>query len=155
MIIGGLVLDLIPVSAYDQTDFWYTAPSYFWLRLGLLLVALGGLWFLEALVVGTPHESRWMPRWLTTMGVQSLFIYIAHLVLLYGSVINPDQHLGVWLGHDLSPAIAALWVVPFVTVHAIGARWWHRLKKRHPYWMQLFYWWMGGTFVGEFVLRPY
>lgn len=155
MVVGGLAWDALPVSHYDDAAFWYNAPSFFWVRLGLLLVALGLLWLLEARVAGTAAERWWMPRWLTTMGVESLFVYIVHLMILYGSVVNPGQHLGVWLGRDLSPVVAAAFVVPFVFVHAVGARWWRRLKKGHPYWMQLLYWWMGLTFVGEFVLRPY
>lgn len=155
MVLAGLAWDAWPASHYDDAAFWYNAPSYFWVRLGILLIALGLLWLLEARVAGTTAERWWMPRWLTTMGVESLFIYIAHLLLLYGSVVNPDQHLGAWLGRDLTPAVAVALVVPFVAIHAIGARWWRRLKKGHSHWMQLFYWWMGLSFVGEFLLRPY
>jgi hypothetical protein len=155
MICGGMLLDALPISAYEQADFWYTAPSYYWIRLGILLVALGALWFVEQQVVGTAHERWWMPQWITTMGVESLFVYIAHLLVLYGTVINPVQHLGVWLGHDLDPAVAALWVVPFIAVHAVGARWWRHLKKHHPYWIQLVYWWMALSFLGEFFVRAY
>ena len=74
MVVGGLAWDAWPGSHYDNAAFWYNAPSYFWVRLGLLLVALGLLWMLEARVAGTAAERWWMPQWLTTMRI-TLYIH--------------------------------------------------------------------------------
>ncbi len=151
----GWLFDLLPIASNDTADYWTSAPSFFWVRLGLLLVGMGGLWFLEQGVVGTAGEPYLLPRWLTMLGVESLFVYIAHLVLLYGSVLNPEDNLTAWLGRELAPWMAMALVVPFVVVSAVGARAWHTLKKRHGPWMRLAYWWMGLSFAGELVLRAY
>ena len=154
-IVGGWLFDRLSITSNDTADYWTTAPSFFWIRIGLLLVGMGGLWFLERGVVGTVSEPYLMPRWLTMLGVESLFVYVAHLMLLYGSVLNPGENLTAWVGRDLTPWTAAALVVPFVVLSAIGARVWHTLKKRHGPLMQLAYWWMGLSFAGEMVLRAY
>jgi hypothetical protein len=155
MVAGGWLMDVAPVGFTEQADFWTTAPSFFWIRLGLLLMGMGALWLLENHVVGRPAERIVMPRWLTTLGVESLFVYIVHLLLLYGSVLNPAVNLSVWLGRDMSPWEAGMWVVPFLVVNVLAAQAWRRLKKRHGPWMQMAYWWMGLTVAGELVLRSY
>jgi hypothetical protein len=155
MVAGGWLLDLAPMGFTERVDFWTTAPSFFWMRLGLLLMGMGALWLLENSVVGRPAERMVMPRWLTTLGIESLFVYIVHLLLLYGSVLNPSMNMSVWLGRNMSPLEAGVWVVPFVVVSVLAARWWHRLKKRHGPWMQMAYWWMGLSVAGELVLRAY
>jgi hypothetical protein len=155
LVAGGWLMDLAPVALHEGADFWTTAPSFFWMRLGLLLVGMGALWFVEDRVVETAAERYVMPRWLTTLGVESLFVYIAHLLILYGSVLNPAFNLTGWLGRDLAPFTSALLVVPFVLISAVAARWWHVVKKRHTPWMQMAYWWMGLSVAGELVLRAY
>lgn len=155
VVAGGGLFDLAPIGVTEQVNFWTTAPSFFWIRLGLLLMSLGALWLLENRVVGRPVERIVMPRWLTTIGVESLFVYIMHLLLLYGSILNPTFNMSVWLGRNMSPWAAGLWVVPFVVVNVLAAQWWHRLKKRHGPWMLMAYWWMGLLVAGELVLRAY
>ncbi len=89
-IAGGWLMDLVPFTLHEGMDFWTTGPIFFWMRLGLLLLGMGGLWFAEDRVVGTAGERYMLPGWLTTLGVESLFIYIAHLLFLYGSALNPE-----------------------------------------------------------------
>ena len=43
----GLLFDALPFQVYVEYFSWNTSPSYFWMRLGLLLLMLGGLWYLE------------------------------------------------------------------------------------------------------------
>jgi hypothetical protein len=43
----GLLFDALPFRVYTEYFFWNTSPNYFWIRLGLLLLMLGGLWYLE------------------------------------------------------------------------------------------------------------
>lgn len=155
MLGGGWLLDLAPFGFTAREEFWTTAPSFFWIRLGLLLMGMGALWLLEDRVVGRAAERYVMPRWLTTLGVESLFVYIAHLLLLYGSVLNPAVNMTVWPGREMSPWQAGMWVVPFLIVNVLAARWWRHLKKRHGPWMQMAYWWMGLSVAGELVLRAY
>jgi hypothetical protein len=148
-------MDLVPFTLHEGMDFWTTGPIFFWMRLGLLLLGMGGLWFAEDRVVGTAGERYMLPGWLTTLGVESLFIYIAHLLFLYGSALNPEFNVTGWLGRDLTPLIASLLVVPFLLIAAVAARWWRHLKKHHEHWMRLAYWWMGLSIAGELVIRAY
>lgn len=155
MLGGGALLDVVPFSLPGHMDFWSTSPGFFWIRLGVLFVALGALWFLENSVLETSHARVWMPSWLTTMGMESFFVYILHLLMLYGWVTNPDENITGWLGHDLGPLQAGLWSLPFIGILAIAARWWHDVKHRHAPIVRMGYWWMGLTVAGEFLRRAW
>ena len=143
MIVGGFTLDTLPVHLYPDHDFWTASPNYFFIKLGILILLLCGLWRFESLNRVQAHQSYWMPRWLTTTGVESLFVYIAHLVLLYGWVINPASNVRAWFGLEFGWAAAVLVSILFVAFFVPLALVWHYLKKRHTVIMQGWYWWIG------------
>jgi Protein of unknown function (DUF1624). len=89
----GLLFDALPFQIYAEYFFWNTSPNYFWIRLGLLLLMLGGLWYLEDYFATRRDSIAWMPKWLTILGVESLFVYIAHLFILCGWVTNVKFNL--------------------------------------------------------------
>ena len=47
LVAAGLLFDALPFHTYKEYSFWNTSPNYFWIRLGVLLLMLGGLWYLE------------------------------------------------------------------------------------------------------------
>ena len=103
MILGGITLvlcgyvsDAFPVQTYPDYNFWNTSPNFFWIRLGMLLLMLGGLWYLEDFLARHSNIKIWMPQWLIILGVQSLFVYIAHLLILCGWVTNVELNLRWW-----------------------------------------------------------
>jgi uncharacterized membrane protein len=83
----GAALVLIGYAAtffppvYDNNALWTVAPSFFGLRLGILLLAL-------------PVAFAWAARWrghsvLEEFGVSSLFVYWIHVEMVYGIVSLP------------------------------------------------------------------
>jgi len=84
--LAGVVLMLLghwleagPYHVYATDDFWHTSPSFFLIRVGLLLVilAIGYTW------------CRWGGGWwrfspLIQLGKTSLLVYWVHLELVYG-----------------------------------------------------------------------
>jgi fucose 4-O-acetylase-like acetyltransferase len=38
----------------------------------------------------------------TVLGTESLFVYVLHLIILYGSAVNPTENLQVIFGNNLS-----------------------------------------------------
>jgi hypothetical protein len=155
LILTGLLLDLMPVQIYPVYDFWFTSPNFFWIRLGVLFLMLSGLWYFEYAVSHRRRPGVWMPKWLTVFGIESFFVYIAHLIVLYGWVLNPNQNASAWWGLNLSllPSLAV--TTGFVISMILLARGWNYGKKHHPVAMQGVYWWMGSVFLYYFVTNPW
>jgi uncharacterized membrane protein len=74
---AGLGASLLP-ALYTTTTFWSTSPSFFFVRLGVvvLLLALASWWTLT-----WPGRSA-----LAELGAASLFVYWVHVEMVYGAV---------------------------------------------------------------------
>jgi len=73
-------------SIYPSADFWTTSPTWFAIRLGVLMVALVALFAFDR---GRPvgrlgRAASFAPRVLERFGRASLFIYWIHVELVYG-----------------------------------------------------------------------
>jgi uncharacterized membrane protein len=69
---------------HAQSSFWTTSASFFFIRLGLMIAAVGVAWLWEQ----RPGAGRrWSP--LQLLGRTSLFIYWIHVELVYGLVSTP------------------------------------------------------------------
>lgn len=148
LVAGGFLLDAVPVHVYPAYDFWNASPNYFWTKLGFLILLLSALWFFE-------ETLPVMPRWLTTLGIESLFVYIFHLILLYGWVINAETNMSVWWGNSLGLAGSGIAAGVLIGICALAAYGWRFLKRRHPILMRGAYWWMGFCVVYSFLVNPY
>jgi len=147
----GLVVDALPVQTYASYDYWQVSPNFLLIKLGGICLLISGAWFLEKHI---PAETPWM-KWLTVVGVESLFVYVVHLIGLYGWVVNPSTALAsLWhgrLGGMSSVGVAVI----FCALMTGGAWLWNALKVHHPVLARGINWWMGIVFVVEFVTRPY
>jgi hypothetical protein len=84
-------------SWYASSSFWTTSPSFFFLRLGLLLAAL-------------PLARAWAARWpgwdaLRQLGAASFFVYWVHVELVYG-VLTLPIHKALPFGWALAGYVA-------------------------------------------------
>jgi len=69
-------------DVYAYQDFWHTSPSWFLMRLGLVLG-------LTAALQAVPDAAERVLRWLTLLGRQSLVAYVASVNLTYGAIAVP------------------------------------------------------------------
>jgi len=139
----SLAATLLPVSAI-QDDFWRTGPTFFFLRVGLLGGLMVGFRRVESRIL--PYSSA-----IVLLGQQSLLVYAAHLVLLYGSAFNPDTHLRALLGHA-QPLMhtAIVWLLLLGAMLAVC--WlWTRWKKGHPWRARGIRWGLWGYLTYVFV----
>jgi uncharacterized membrane protein len=136
----------LPIDVYSTHDFWKANPSMFFVRLSIVNLAASCIFLLE----------RWwktIPRIAAIMGRESLFIYILHLVIVYGSVVN--RGLSQFIGPTL-PLAATIGVVAllFGLIAAITI-FWFNLKHHHAEVAS----WLSVTgavfFVFEFLRRPW
>lgn len=96
---AGVAIDLIPLQIYPTYNFWFTSPSYFFIRLGSLMAMVALFWYASRKVA----QPR---RVLTVFGKESLFVYVAHLMILSGSVLNVEENLRTMYGGTFSVAEA-------------------------------------------------
>lgn len=74
---------------YDHSSLWTIAPSFFGVRLGVLLMAM-------------PLAFAWVawrrgPSWLQEFGIASLFVYWIHVEMVYG-IVSLALHKRLTLG---------------------------------------------------------
>ena len=67
-------------SAYHAPSFWTSSPTWFAIRVGILVVALDAIYALEKLAA----RAHLALRPLTLIGQHSLFVYWIHVELVYG-----------------------------------------------------------------------
>ncbi|HYT65927.1 MAG TPA: acyltransferase [Vicinamibacterales bacterium] len=110
LLAGGFALAFIAYEASFlppldvRSSFWTTSVSFFFMRLGLMIAAIGVAWVWEQ----RPGAGlRWSP--LQVLGRSSLFIYWIHVEMVYGIVSNPLHRAfsvgGAWV------ALGVFWVL--------------------------------------------
>lgn len=83
-IAGGYGASLLP-SIYSNAQFWTSSPTFFFIRLGIVMVMLSSAWFIGL---------AWEP--LVTLGRSSLFVYWIHVEMVYGAAAIPLRRLLPW-----------------------------------------------------------
>jgi uncharacterized membrane protein len=70
-------------SIYASSSFWTSSPTFFFVRVGILLVAVAAAYLWDQ----RPTRRRWSP--LQQLGRSSLFIYWIHVEMVYGLMSWP------------------------------------------------------------------
>ena len=83
-IAGGYAAALLP-SLYANAQFWTSSPTFFFIRLGIVVISIPIAW-----AVGL----AWEP--LVTLGRSSLFVYWVHVEMVYGTLALPLRRLLPW-----------------------------------------------------------
>lgn len=147
IVILGIVSDLLPVQVYETYDFWHTSPSFFMIRLGIVLMGSSGMWWYERRI--KPQSSV-----LQVIGQESLFVYAFHLVIVYGSVIRHP-----WLVEIFGPSLNFLEcfgvLIGLVTFTSLIAYLWHALKTKYRLSSRFVQYAVVGTFLFLFLTREY
>jgi uncharacterized membrane protein len=78
--LGGYAASFLP-PIYASTSFWTSSPTFFFLRLGVLITCV-------------PVAYAWMRAWpgwspLEQFGIASLFVYWIHVEMVYGVASGP------------------------------------------------------------------
>lgn len=84
--VGSMLPSLYPVSSY-----WTSAPSFFFLRVGLVMVAVA---LAHAWESRPGAEASWSP--VRQLGRSSLFIYWIHVEMVYGLISLPWHKALSW-----------------------------------------------------------
>jgi len=129
VLVLGLLMASRP-SIYAVSNFWTSSPTYFAVRVGVLMAALGVLFSLTVL-------EPWMARPLAILekfGRNSLFIYWIHVELVYGYatwVIH--RRLPLW-GTSLAYVVFCAAMYAAILIRDRVVTWWKttRTPKSSP-----------------------
>ena len=142
----SLILVSMPFQLYPPHDVWKANPLIVFARLGFVAVVTSGVFFAE-------HSMKIKSAIPQIMGRESLFIYVVHLVIVYGSVVN----LG--LKHLFQPTLSVFEaLLVFVGVFLVTVSFtygWHQFKKNYkrPAFAVRFV--CAGIFLYFFLTRPW
>ncbi|HVN48557.1 MAG TPA: heparan-alpha-glucosaminide N-acetyltransferase domain-containing protein [Bacteroidota bacterium] len=155
ILFAGFLLDALPFQTYPVYDYWHTSPNFFLIRLGILLLMLGSLWHIEKFLSFHNLLQTRGTHWFIVLGIESLFVYIAHLVVLCGWTINAEANLRWWFGGKCSFAAALLISAAVILAMIPMALFWNYLKKNHLIVARGISWWMGFCIAWSFLFHPY
>src|SRR5204863_6849654 len=95
---GGYAASFLP-TIYRETSFWTTSPTFFFLRLGILILSLPVAYAWNALWTGRPASAKASARRsvMQEFGRASLFVYWIHVQIAYGVLTGPI-HKSLTLG---------------------------------------------------------
>ncbi len=121
MVAVGTLLHLLPWQPYGAIEFWAVSPNLFLAKAGSVLIGLAGA---IRLVRGVTK----LPGIVTALSRESLLVYLAHVVLLYGSAwtVGLTQSVGARLG---SGQVFATIVVLLAVMSLVAWTWFE--CKRH------------------------
>jgi uncharacterized membrane protein len=119
---AGLLIDRFGVSIYPREDFWYTSPSYFLFKVGVVLVVLGMAFLADRIPGLSP---------LRQMGRTSLLIYWVHLEIVYGLYVIPGLRNRLDVRQALlGVALLTLAMLGLSLLRTYGPRWWETRRGR-------------------------
>jgi uncharacterized membrane protein len=130
---GGLIefarwLDAQPRQFYAVQDYWHTSPSFFVIRVGMLLVILSAGYVWCRWGAGQWPAGQWGFSPLIQLGQASLLVYWVHIEFVYGRVsILPKRRMGI------GGASVGLLLISLAMVALAYAR--TKLKGRSAEWM--------------------
>jgi uncharacterized membrane protein len=78
-------------SIYESARFWHDSPTFFFIRLGLVVLLVPVVWVVELALPAAALQP------LITLGRSSLFAYWIHIEMVYGVIAEPiKQQLPLW-----------------------------------------------------------
>lgn len=115
-------------SIYAVSNFWTSSPTYFAVRVGVLMVSLGLLFAASPLEVWVP----WPLAFLEKFGRNSLFVYWIHVELVYGyTTWIIHRKLPLW-GTGVAYTLFSVAMFCAILLRDRVAAWWRRTPKSAP-----------------------
>ncbi|MBX3275407.1 MAG: DUF1624 domain-containing protein [Sandaracinaceae bacterium] len=134
-----VVIDRFGPFPWPPHSFWKANPLFFFWRFGNVLFVLALLCFAERFAARRgwldaddgPRVVRVLAPWVTLLAAESLVIYVAHLLILHGSVIAPGvTRNGMLETRSLGLFESSIATVLMMAVMIVAAKAWSSLRKQ-------------------------
>jgi len=145
LIVSFIAVNL-PTNVYPLHDVWKVNPLIIFARLGFVLLVTSAVFFVE-------HSFKITSKIPQIIGRESLFIYVLHLIILYGSVMNKGLQQLVLPTLSVVEASAAFFII-FIGIASFTYGW-YRLKKEYARVAMIARIILAATFILLFLIRPY
>lgn len=142
----SLIIINLPTNIYPAHDVWRVNPLIIFARLGFVLLVTSGVFFAE-------HAYKFPSHIPQILGRESLFIYVVHLLILYGSVVNKGLKQLLLPTYSAFEALA-IFVVVFMAISAFTFGWYH-VKKHYAKFAISARILVAAMFLILFLTRPY
>jgi len=120
--VGAYELSFLP-SPYPRSQFWTTSPTFFFLRLGIMVAAIAVAYLWQLRPGGT---TKWSP--MQQLGRTSLFIYWIHVEMVYGLISLPLHKRLSWTQSWIALAIFCVFMLG---CSMLKDRWVKSRDRRH------------------------
>jgi uncharacterized membrane protein len=116
-------LDAQPRQLYAVYDYWHTSPSFFLIRVGMLLVILSAAYAWCRWGIGKWGAGQWGFSPLIQLGQASLLVYWVHIEFVYGRVsILPKHRMGIG-GASLGLLVISVAMLALAYARTHAKRW--------------------------------
>ena len=102
---GAYQLSFLP-SPYPRSQFWTTSPTFFFIRVGIMVAAIAVAYLWQLRPGGT---TKWSP--MQQLGRTSLFIYWIHVEMVYGLISLPLHKRLSWTQSWIALAIFCVFML--------------------------------------------
>jgi uncharacterized membrane protein len=121
VVLLSFLLDPLAASVYPTYDYWKSSPSFYMLRLGLVLLLCAGMFAYEFRRGVSPRS------FVTLIGRESLLVYTVHLMLIYGNTGSGHFADRVHMSFGYAEVLAVSFVL-FALMYLLA--WiWSRIRK--------------------------
>jgi uncharacterized membrane protein len=142
----GAIVEILSIPTTEYYDFWYTSPNIFMIRFGAVFIFIYLLWLLE-------RKYNYKMKIFGVFGRESLFVYVVHLLVVYGSVLGPGLFnvFGANLGWF---EVTVIWIGVCI-VMLILAEIWHITKEKLILFARIVLISIFGYFSFYFLTKPF
>ncbi|MFN0156769.1 MAG: heparan-alpha-glucosaminide N-acetyltransferase domain-containing protein [Bacteroidota bacterium] len=133
-------------SVYPTYDYWRFSPSFCLVRLGIVMILCGVMYFYEKRKGLSPSSP------VTLMGRESLIVYTTHLLLIYGDFgkFNFQKYVNNSFGYGGAIVVT---LVLLGLMYGVAYAW-TRIKRESPRWKMILQYGTLAFLVGVFFFGP-
>jgi uncharacterized membrane protein len=155
--IGGAAITLLSFALtrtgyapWGEHNFWKTSPYFFLTRIGVIWIVLGLFSAMEHAYEGV--RSSTLSIGIQRLGQETLVVYVAHLLVLYGTPWTPSLH--ETFAESLTLGQSTLVFSILFAAMVVLALLWREWKTRFPVGFDRTRWTITALFVIGFLLGP-
>ncbi|MBX2990597.1 MAG: DUF1624 domain-containing protein [Bacteroidetes bacterium] len=146
MIAVSILIEPLAATIYPSYNYGLSSPSFFFLRLGIVMILCAGLYFYEKIVAVSQKSI------ITLVGRESLIVYTLHLFLIYGD-FGPYGFSKI-VNHTFGYTEALFTTTILIGIMILAALWWSSIRKKKIHVKQRIQWAVAAGMVIVFFFGP-